>query len=64
MPTFDYICEICGTQGRAYRPDTAPRFCSRTCMTKGVVIRGKPTKHIITPERVGFEPTVSVNKDI
>jgi Homeodomain-like domain len=49
MPTFDYICEVCGHQDRAYRTDDPPRFCSRKCRNQGKV-KGKNTKWIITPD--------------
>lgn len=50
MPAFDYICEICGTPGRAWRPKgQPPRFCSRACRKKGIV-KGKKPKYVITPE--------------
>lgn len=50
MPTFDYICEVCGHEGREWRKDKPPRFCSRRC--KGVGMSGqnpKRTKWVITP---------------
>lgn len=36
MPTFDYTCEVCGHQGRAWRKDKPPRFCSNRCRHIGV----------------------------
>jgi hypothetical protein len=52
MPTYDYICEVCGTSGRAWRPEgQPPRFCSLTCKGIGCTGKGiKPIKWIITPE--------------
>ena len=51
MPTFDYTCEVCGAEGREWRPKKPPRFCSRRCMSLGMagVARGR-VKYVITPE--------------
>lgn len=51
MPTFDYICEVCGHEGRGSRPDKPPRFCSKGCMSRGMAgVSRKPAKYIITQE--------------
>lgn len=53
MPTYDYICETCGHQGRAYRKEDhgPPRFCTRACRTKSKnpTKRVKANKWVITP---------------
>ena len=49
MPTFDYVCEICGEKRRAWRKEGhPPRFCSSLCRQKGEYKRTKPQKYIIT----------------
>lgn len=54
MPTYDYICEVCGHHDRAYRKEEQgpPRFCSRDCrkLSKTPMRRGKPIKYVITSE--------------
>lgn len=51
MPTFDFMCEVCGSQARGWRKDRPPRFCCRTCRNKGMMgKRTKPIKQPITPE--------------
>ena len=52
MPTYEYICEVCGRPGKAWRPEGhPPRFCSKAHMNEGMIgqVR-KPVKYIITPE--------------
>lgn len=49
MPMFDYVCEVCGHEGRGWRQDKPPRFCCRACQRKGKFVSGK-RKYIITPE--------------
>ncbi len=49
MPTFDYICEVCGHEGRAHRKDKPPRFCGRKCRSQGTT-DCKPRKYFITTE--------------
>lgn len=54
MPRYDTICEVCGSEFRAYRSGeshTPPRFCSAGCRSKGM--RGVPCKkgkYPISPE--------------
>ena len=51
MPTYDYICEVCGTRGRQWRRDKAPRSCSRSCDSRLRAGKSfKPLKWPITPE--------------
>lgn len=52
MPTFEYICEVCGKPSRAWRSaDSPPRFCDKNCKNKGLFGKGpKPIKWPITPE--------------
>jgi len=54
MPTYDYICETCGHQDRAWRPKEQgpPRFCSRKCRkrSKNQTKRIKPNKWPITAD--------------
>ena len=51
MPMFDYICEVCGTEGREFRKEKSPRFCCRGCRKRGMVGQTtKPAKYFITPE--------------
>lgn len=47
MPTFDFVCEVCGYEGRSHRKDKPPRFCSRKCQANGTV-DCKPRKYFIT----------------
>jgi hypothetical protein len=49
---FDYLCEVCGAERRAWRPaDAPPRFCSAECRNVGMVGRSsKRTKWLISPE--------------
>lgn len=48
---FDYICETCGTEGRQWRRESPPRFCSRACKSIGMAGKSlKRIKHTITPE--------------
>jgi len=50
MPSFDYMCEVCGHEGRAWREEKPPRACSRACLKKLKVNRVKGIKYPITPE--------------
>lgn len=52
MPTYDFVCEVCGIHGREYRREgQPPRFCSRECRKKGIPkTRTAKTKYVITPE--------------
>jgi len=52
MPTFQYNCEICGAERRAWRPaGHPPKFCSRKCAARGSAgIPRRPTRWPITPE--------------
>jgi len=51
MPTYAYICEVCGKKGRAYRPEgQPPRFCSNACKNQGFRRPQKLRKHNITAE--------------
>ena len=51
MPTFDFICEVCGRPGREHRRDKAPRFCNKGCRKIGMVGQClKRPKYVITPE--------------
>ena len=54
MPTYDYTCETCGHQGRAWRTKEQgpPLFCSRDCRkrSKKPIRRRKPNKWAITPD--------------
>ena len=50
MPTFDFTCEVCGTEGREWRRDGPPRFCSRGCRNRGMAGQTtKRCKYVITP---------------
>lgn len=49
MPTFNYICEVCGAEDRKYRKDKPPRFCSGDCRSIGMAGQVlKPVKYVIT----------------
>jgi len=51
MPMFDYICEVCGHDGRKWRREKPPRFCCRACRNRGMAGQTtKGTKYVITPE--------------
>jgi hypothetical protein len=52
MPTFQYNCETCGAERRAWRPPGhPPKFCSRRCAARGSAgISRRPTRWSITPE--------------
>jgi len=51
MPMFDYICEVCETEHRAWRREKPPRFCCRACRKRGMAGQTtKRTKYVITPE--------------
>ena len=53
MPTYEYICEVCGRPGKAWRPEEngPPRFCGKPCMTVGMAGQARrPVKYVITPE--------------
>lgn len=52
MPMYDYYCEVCGAERRAWRKEgSPPRFCNRQCKSKGMAGQPtKPTKYIVTPE--------------
>lgn len=50
MPRFNFICEVCGKPGRAYRLKKPPRFCNNICRASGRVIVSRPTKWLITTE--------------
>lgn len=47
MPTYDFICEVCGQPGRAHRKKEPPRFCSWQCRLQGTV-NCHPRKYFIT----------------
>lgn len=54
MPYFDFTCETCGSDHRAWRPaDSPPRFCCAECRNKSLSAnrRSKPAKWIITAEK-------------
>ena len=49
MPTYDFVCQTCGAEGRAWRQDGPPRFCSRACMAEGMSgISRRPVKYEVT----------------
>lgn len=52
MPVYEYTCEVCGTRGRAWRPDGhPPRFCSAACRNRGLAgTRLRKGKWPITPQ--------------
>ena len=49
MPTYDFVCEVCGTPGRAWWEEGHPRFCSIKCKSLGRV-NYKKGKWPISPE--------------
>lgn len=51
MPTFDFICKICGAKRRVWRPaDSPPKYCSIDCKNRGRAGRSYTVKYPITPE--------------
>lgn len=53
MPTYDYICEVCGRPGRGWRSEEQgpPRFCGNDCKNIGMIGQTlKHPKYTITPE--------------
>ena len=52
MPTYDYICEYCGAQRRAWRENRPPHFCDKLCEKKAgyPYSKGTRSKWNITPE--------------
>lgn len=51
MPTYNFICESCGTPGRAWRPKGfPPRFCGVPCRNRGLVNTRKKVRWPITPD--------------
>ncbi len=50
MPMFDFTCEVCGAERRAWRREgEPPRFCDRKCRSMGRV-KGKRVKYVVTEE--------------
>lgn len=52
MPMYDFICEVCGTQGREWRSEGCPpKYCNKECKNKGRAGKSfKKIKYVITPE--------------
>ena len=60
MPTFDYTCEVCGAEGREWRKEKPPRFCSRRCLSLGMagVARGRVGEHSFSVPYCEFVPAL------
>jgi hypothetical protein len=50
MPTFEFICEVCGRFKKTWRKDDPPRFCSNACKIEGARGESHKTKWKITDE--------------
>lgn len=51
MPRYDYICQVCGRSGHAWRPEgQPPKYCSKECQYQGRIGKPVSVKWPITPE--------------